>query len=105
MAIKRGKNNSMSIKSKLNTFQKETRKHTATALMTAFGIALALTWKSVIDIYVSKWAQDLTISQLPSSVLTLYSAIVTTLIIVIGILITNKWIANKELGDAQTKPK
>ena len=93
------KNTSTSLGSRISEFRKETRKQTATALMTAFGIALALTWKSVIDNYVGEWAQTLTISQLPPSLLSLYSAIITTILIVIGIMITNKWIASKAKED------
>jgi CBS domain containing-hemolysin-like protein len=102
MAKKRTKN---FVQSSLKNLQQETRKQTATALITAFGIILALVWKDVIQIYIEKWAQALTISQLPNSLLTLYSAIVTTILIVLAIMITNKYIFSKEKQKAQSSPK
>ena len=67
---------------KASTFKSEFRKQTATAIMTAFGLIIALAWKDVITDIVSKisFVQGL-----------LLSAIVVTAISVIGMIIVSRW--------------
>jgi hypothetical protein len=67
---------------KTETFRSEFKKQTAAAIITAFGLVIALAWKDVITDLISKlnFAQGI-----------ILSAIVVTAFSVIGILIVSRW--------------
>ena len=67
---------------KASTFKSEFRKQTATAIMTAFGLVIAMAWKDVITDLISRinFVQGL-----------LLSAVVLTAICVLGIIMINNW--------------
>jgi len=70
--------------------RQETRKHVVTAVIAAFGFIIALVWKDVIQSYVNLIVQRLTLSG-PEHLILFYTALITTIIAVIGIAIVNKW--------------
>src|SRR3989344_6929737 len=79
--------------------RQETRKHVVTAVIAAFGFIIALVWKDVITSYVGIIVEKLTLSG-PEHLILLYSALITTIIAVIGIVIINKW-GNKPVEEAK----
>ena len=68
----------------------ETQKHTVTAIVAAFGFIIALVWKDAIKGYVNLLIIKLSISG-ASHVITLYTAIITSIIAVMGIVIVTRW--------------
>ena len=68
----------------------ETKQHAVTAIVAAFGFIIALVWKDAIKGYVDFIITKLSISG-ASYVITFYTAIVTTIIAVIGIVIVTRW--------------
>ena len=71
-------------------FKLETKKAISTAIVAAFGFIVALTWRDVIIEYVN----DLTaLSPVQGK---LFSAIIITLVSVIGILIVTKFLKTEE---------
>ncbi len=75
---------------KTTKFHREFRKHAVTAMIAAFGFLIALSWRDVITGYVGKIEN---ISPLNGEVI---SAVIITIISVIGILIVTKIFSNKE---------
>jgi|WetSurMetagenome_2_1015567.scaffolds.fasta_scaffold93439_2 hypothetical protein len=67
---------------KAETFRSEFKKQTAAAIITAFGLIIALAWKDVITDLISKlnFAQGI-----------LLSAVIVTVFSVLGILIVSHW--------------
>lgn len=65
-------------------FQRELKKSIATAIIAAFGLIIALTWKDVITEFVDK------ISQLSPIQGKLIGAVIVTIVATMGILITSK---------------
>ena len=70
--------------SKAATLGREFKKQVSTAIMAAFGLIIALSWKDVITDFVTK------VNFLNGYGL-LASAIVLTLVSVLGILLVSKW--------------
>ena len=68
---------------KTTAFGSEFKKQASTAIMTAFGLVIALAWKDVITEWVSK------INPAPSSLF--FSALILTAISIIGIGLISKW--------------
>src|SRR3989344_2263074 len=77
-------------KSSASALRQETRKHVVTAVIAAFGFIIALVWKDVIQSYVNLIVQRLTLSG-PEHLILFYTALITTIIAVIGIATVNKW--------------
>jgi len=75
--------------------EKETRKQVATAMMAAFGFLIALVWKDVITNYTNHLVSFLKFPS-PESFQVLYTAILTSLIAVIGIVLLGKWTPKKD---------
>lgn len=75
----------------------ETRKHTVTAIVAAFGFLIALVWRDTIQGLVSHLISELSF-QGPPLLLTFYATLITTIIAVIGIILVTKWGAKKEDG-------
>lgn len=71
-------------------FNKELKKSVNTALIAAFGFIIALAWRDVIIEYVDKIAS---VSPLQGKLVT---ALIVTLVSVLGILIVTKFISVKE---------
>ena len=69
---------------KTQTFKLKFREQTTAAIITAFGLVIALAWKDVITQGIEQ------LNPFQGSNL-LFSALVVTLIGVMGILITSKW--------------
>ena len=67
----------------------EFKKQTSTAIMAAFGLIIALSWKDVITDWVSKMG-------FVKNYGLLVTAIVLTLISVLGILLVSKWAKSGE---------
>ncbi len=71
-------------------FKRQFKKELNTAVIAAFGLLTALIWRDVITEFVEKISST---AQVKGK---LISALITTLICVIGILITTKFIPNEE---------
>jgi len=72
------------IKSHASTLRQEFKKQTSTAIMAAFGLIIALSWKDVITDFVDK------IGFVKSYGL-LATAVILTIISIVGILLISKW--------------
>lgn len=74
-------------KKPVNIFRQEFKQQTATAIITAFSLLIALAWKDVITNLVQRinFAQGI-----------LFSAIVVTIFSVFGIIIVNYWAKPKD---------
>lgn len=81
-------------KSAAHHLKKETQKQLSIAITSAFALLIALAWKDVISEYIKKVTTKLAISG-PAPMIQLYSALITTIICVVGIVISSKW-ANKK---------
>jgi len=84
------------------SLKNETRKQTTTAIIAAFGFLIALVWRDAIKGYVDYIIEEISF-QGPSLVVPVYTAVITTIIAVIGIIFVNKWNAkhiteNKEIN-------
>jgi hypothetical protein len=75
--------------SKAVTLGQEFKKQTSTAIMAAFGLIIALSWKDVITDFVSR-------VNFFNNYGLLASAIVLTLVSVLGILLVSKWAKSGE---------
>jgi hypothetical protein len=78
-------------------FNRELKKATNTAIMAAFGFLIALVWRDVITEFVNNIS-----SQSPLSG-KLFSAILVTLICVMGILILTKLLSEEDKKDEKSK--
>lgn len=87
---KRVKQTAQIAKQAMKNLGNETKQHTVTAIVAAFGFIIALVWKDAIKGYVNLVIVKFSISG-ASYVITLYTAIVTTIIAVIGIVIITRW--------------
>ena len=68
----------------------ETQQHAVTAIIAAFGFIIALVWKDAIKEYVNIFVTKFSVSG-PSALITFYTAMITTIIAVIGIVIITRW--------------
>lgn len=78
------------LKEKSSRFRAEFRKQTTTALITAFGLVIALSWQSVIKKYFEGVAPPGIVAKYPY-LADVYTAILVTLFGVIGILLISRW--------------
>ena len=69
---------------KANAVNREFKKQTSTAIMAAFGLIIALSWKDVITDFVDKLG-------FVNSYGLLFTAVVLTIISIFGILLISKW--------------
>jgi len=74
----------------VKNLKNETKKHIVTAIVAGFGFIIALVWRDTIKEYVSVLITKFSVSG-PSTLITLYTAIITTIIAVVGIVIITKW--------------
>ena len=72
------------VKSHAHSLRSEFKKQTSTAIMAAFGLIIALSWKDVITDFVDK------IGFVKSYGL-LATAVILTIISIVGILLISKW--------------
>ena len=68
----------------------ETKKHVVTAIVDAFGFIIALVWRDTIKEFLEAVMIYLSING-PQSLITLYTAIITTIIAAVGIVLITKW--------------
>ena len=87
---KMAKQTSQIAKQAVKNLGNETQKYVVTAIVAAFGFIIALVWKDAIKEYVNLIIIKLSISG-ASYIITLYTAIVTTIIAIIGIFIVTRW--------------
>ena len=72
------------IKGHAHNIKNEFKKQTATAIMAAFGLIIALSWKDVITLLVDKFAF---VKEYGSIV----TAVILTAVSVLGILLVSRW--------------
>ncbi len=68
----------------------EYRRHTSTAIIAAFGFLIALVWRDLITIMVDYFAKIDTLAKYPF-LNELYTAVIVTIVCVIGIIIITRW--------------
>jgi hypothetical protein len=71
-------------------FKREYKKQLSTAIITALGLTLALTWKDVITALIPSIAVPVLLEQFPA-LASLYTAIIITVIAVFGIVMISRW--------------
>jgi len=79
----------------IKELKNETKKHVVTAIVAAFGFIIALVWRDAIKEFIESLVINFSISG-PSSLITFYTAIITTMIAAIGIVIITKWSSEPE---------
>ena len=77
---------------KTSIFGKEFKKQTSTAIMAAFGLVIALSWREVVMDLVNKIG-------FPESYGLIITAIVVTAFSVLGIFLVSKWASSGSKGD------
>lgn len=80
-------------KQTIHNLKNETKKHLVTAIVAAFGFIIALVWKDTIKEYVNIIVEKFPIYGASQSIISFYTAIITTIIAVIGIFIITRWAA------------
>jgi len=86
-------------KNSVNEFRREFKKEMNTAIMAAFGFLIALVWKDVVTEFVDN------ISQRSPFQGTLISAIIITIICVLGIMILSRILKNEEYTNKKRNKK
>ena len=71
-------------------FESETKKQVVTALVAAFAFLIALVWKDVITKYTNDIVAFFSFPG-PESIALVYTAVLTTIIAVTGIILVNVW--------------
>ena len=84
------------ITEKTKKFHSEFRNQVSTALITAFGLVIALGWKDVVVDLMSK------LNPLSKSNLFI-SAIIVTILGIIGIAIVSKWVKSPEPAESSSQ--
>lgn len=90
--------------SKKEFLSSQVRHHTTTAIIAAFSFLIALAWKDFIVKIVTSLTPLITLEKYPY-IADLYSAIIVTIIAVIGIIIITKWSKKPEVLVSETKTK
>ena len=72
------------VKEHTENIKKEFKKQTSTAIMAAFGLIIALSWKDVITLLVDKFA-------FVKEYGPIITAIILTIVSVIGIMLISRW--------------
>ena len=78
------------ILSKASVFSSEYKKQVSTAIMTAFGLVIALSWKDVVTALLPSITTPSFLENYPL-LTSLYTAIIITLVAVIGIVLVANW--------------
>lgn len=73
-----------------STFRSEYQKQVSTAVITAFGLVIALTWKDVVTALMPKITTPNFLTEYPL-LSQIYVAGIVTLLAIIGILIISRW--------------
>jgi len=74
----------------IHTFKKEFKKEMNTAILAAFGFLIALVWKDVITSIVNNITQEAHVSS------AVVSALIVTIICVLGIMLVSRILKNEE---------
>lgn len=82
-------------KSSLRSLSSEFKKQVSTAIMTAFGLVIALAWKDLVTAIIPSISAPGLIEKYPY-LAQLWSAIIITIVAVIGILIVASWAKKEE---------
>lgn len=79
----------------IKELKNETKKHVVTAIVAAFGFIIALVWRDAIKEFINNIIVNLSING-SSALITFYTAIITTIIAAIGIVLITKWSSQPE---------
>lgn len=83
------------IEEEAKRFRKEVQKNTATAILAAFGFVIALVWRDAIQESIDKLLKVLNLTG-TGFIYKILTAIIVTIICVIGIMEISKWSEKKE---------
>ena len=83
----------------LSSFKNEFKQQTSTAIIAAFSLLIALSWKDVVTRLIENFAQTSTLTQNHSYLGLVYIAVIMTAFGVLGIALVSRW-SRKE--DPQT---
>lgn len=81
--------------SSLKSLRAEFKKQVSTAIMTAFGLVIALAWKDLVTALIPSFSSPTMISKYPY-LAQLWSAVIVTVVAVIGILVIASWAKKEE---------
>ena len=79
----------------IKELKNETKKHVVTAIVAAFGFIIALVWKDAIKEFIKTLVANFSITG-SQGLITLYTAIITTIIAAVGIVLITRWSAKPE---------
>ena len=84
------KNATHTTKAVIKELKNETKKHVVTAIVAAFGFIIALVWRDAIKEFINTLTSIFSINGSPG-LITFYTAIITTIIAAVGIVLITKW--------------
>jgi len=90
--------------SKKEFFNSQVKQHTTTAIIAAFSFLIALSWKDFISHIAISLTKPITLEKYPY-LADFYSAIIITIIAVIGIILITKWAKKPEVLVSESKTK
>ena len=79
----------------IKELKNETKKHVVTAIVAAFGFIIALVWRDAIKEFINTLVINFSINGSPG-LITFYTAIITTIIAAVGIVLITRWSAKPE---------
>jgi len=82
-------------KEAIKELKNETKKHVVTAIVAAFGFIIALVWRDAIKEFINTFVANFSIKG-PPALITFYTAIITTIIAAVGIVLITKWSSRPE---------
>ena len=82
-------------KAAIKELKNETKKHVVTAIVAAFGFIIALVWRDSIKEFINTITANFSING-SLALVTFYTAIITTIIAAIGIVLITKWSSQPE---------
>ena len=92
---KLARNATYTTKRVIKELKNETKKHVVTAIVAAFGFIIALVWRDAIKEFINTLVANFSITGSPG-LITLYIAIITTIVAAVGIVLITKWSAKPE---------
>lgn len=90
--------------SKNEFLSSQVKHHTTTAIIAAFSFLIALAWKDFLVKIVTALTAPITLEKYPY-IADMYSAIIITIIAVLGIVIITKWAKKPEVLVSETKTR
>jgi len=90
------------IPTKVEYARQQFKQHVSTAIIAAFSFLIALSWKDLIVDFVKVGIAQVTLEQYPY-LSTLITAIIVTIVAIIGIALVTRWVKDPKVIVSETK--